>query len=327
MNAAFQDAVLAGLGIQAAAFALAAVGLNLQFGYTGLLNFGHVAFMLVGAYGAAITVNQGGPLWLGVLVGVAAAVGLGLLFGLPTLRLRADYLAIVTITAGETLRLVVNSGGQNSLTQGPFGIQRFANSFFNVNPIPSGNYGVGRVSFANTELWVVVVAWALVIAADLLVYRLVSSPWGRAIRAIREDEDAARSLGKNTFVYKLQSLILGGVMGALAGVMLAIDQQSVSPGYYLPYVTFFVFTMVILGGPGTVKGPIVGAILFWFLLQLTAGVLTDAIVSGWIPTGILSPDDVVTFRLVLVGAALMGLAIWRPQGIFGNREELLIDAR
>jgi branched-chain amino acid transport system permease protein len=327
MNAAFQDAILAGIGIQAAAFALAAVGLNLQFGYTGLLNFGHVAFMLVGAYGAAITVNQGGPLWLGVLVGVAAAVGLGLVFGLPTLRLRADYLAIVTITAGETLRLVVNSGSQTSLTQGPFGIQRFANSFFNINPIPSGTYGAGRVTFANTELWVVVVAWALVIVADLLVYRLVSSPWGRAIRAIREDEDAARSLGKNTFAYKLQSLVLGGIMGALAGVMLAIDQQSVSPGYYLPYVTFFVFTMVILGGPGTVQGPIVGAILFWFLIQLTAGVLTDAVVSGWIPSGLLSTDDVLTFRFVLVGASLIGLAIWRPQGIFGKREELLIDAR
>jgi len=327
MIAAFQDAILAGIGIQAAAFALAAVGLNLQFGYTGLLNFGHVAFMLVGAYGAAITVNQGGPLWLGVLVGVAAAVGLGLVFGLPTLRLRADYLAIVTITAGETLRLVVNSGNQGSLTQGPFGIQSFANSFFNINPIPSGTYGVGRVAFANTELWVVIVAWALVILADFLVYRLVSSPWGRAIRAIREDEDAARSLGKNTFAYKLQSLVLGGVMGSLAGVMLAIDQQSVSPGYYLPYVTFFVFTMVILGGPGTVQGPIVGAILFWFLLQFTAGVLTDFIENGWIPTGILSTDDVLTFRFVLVGAALIGLAIWRPQGIFGKREELLIDAR
>jgi neutral amino acid transport system permease protein len=327
MTSAFQDAVLAGIGIQAAAFALAAVGLNLQFGYTGLLNFGHVAFMLVGAYGAAITVNEGGPLWLGVLVGVAAAVTLGLVFGLPTLRLRADYLAIVTITAGETLRLVVNSGAQNSLTQGPFGIQNFANSFFNVNPIPSGTYGAGRVTFDNSELWVVLVAWALVIAADVLVYRLVRSPWGRTIRAIREDEDAARSLGKNTFAYKLQSLVLGGVMGAMAGVMLAIDQQSVSPGYYLPYVTFFVFTMVILGGPGTVQGPIVGAILFWFLLQFTAGVLTDAISNGWIPTGILSPDDVLTFRYVMVGAVLIGLAIWRPQGIFGKREELLIDAR
>jgi neutral amino acid transport system permease protein len=325
VSAAFQDAILAGIGIQAAAFALAAVGLNLQFGYTGLLNFGHVAFMLVGAYGTAITVNEGYPLWLAVLVGIGAAVLLGLIFGLPTLRLRADYLAIVTITAGETLRLIVNAGGQNSLTQGPFGIQSFANDFFSINPIPNGNYGPGRVSFSADELWVVIVAWLLVVLAALLVERLVTSPWGRAIRAIREDEDAARSLGKNTFAYKLQSLVLGGVMGALAGMMLAFDQQSVSPGYYLPALTFFVYTVVILGGPGTVRGPIVGAIIFWFLLQLTAGVLNDFIANGWIPAD--RADDVLTFRYVLVGFALILLAIWRPQGIFGRREELLIDAR
>jgi branched-chain amino acid transport system permease protein len=325
VSAAFQDAILAGIGIQAAAFALAAVGLNLQFGYTGLLNFGHVAFMLVGAYGTAITVNEGYPLWLAVLVGIGAAVLLGLIFGLPTLRLRADYLAIVTITAGETLRLIVNAGGQNSLTQGPFGIQSFANSFFSVNPIPNGNYGPGRVSFSADELWVVIVAWLLVALAALLVERLVTSPWGRAIRAIREDEDAARSLGKNTFAYKLQSLVLGGVMGALAGMMLAFDQQSVSPGYYLPALTFFVYTVVILGGPGTVRGPIVGAIIFWFLLQLTAGILNDFIANGWIPSD--RADDVLTFRYVLVGLALILLAVWRPQGIFGRREELLIDAR
>jgi branched-chain amino acid transport system permease protein len=327
MSAALQDAILAGIGIQAAAFALAAVGLNLQFGYTGLLNFGHVAFMMVGAYGTAITVDRGGPLWLAVPVGIVAAVLLGLVFGLPTLRLRADYLAIVTITAGETLRLIVNAGGESSLSRGPFGIQNFAGQFFSINPIPSGTYGPGRITFSSSELWVVIVAWLLVICADLLVKRLVSSPWGRAIKAIREDEDAARSLGKNTFAYKLQSLVLGGVLGALAGVMLAIDQQSVSPGYYLPYITFFVYTVVILGGPGTVRGPIVGAVLFWFLLQFTAGVLSDAIASGWIPTSILTPDKVLTFRYVLVGGALIGLAVWRPQGILGKREELLIDAR
>jgi neutral amino acid transport system permease protein len=327
MSNAFQDAIVAGIGIQAAAFALAAVGLNLQFGFTGLLNFGHVAFMMVGAYGTAITVNEGAPLYVAVPVGILAAVVLGLIFGLPTLRLRADYLAIVTITAGEMLRLVINAGGENSLTKGPFGIQNFANSFFSVNPIPSGNYGPGRVSFASSELWVVIVAWVLVIVSALLVKQLVSSPWGRAVRAIREDEDAARSLGKNTFVLKLQSLVVGGVMGGLAGVMLAIDQQSVSPGYYLPYITFFVYTAVILGGPGSVRGPIVGAVLFWFLLQLTAGVLTDAVASGWIPSSILDHDKVLTFRYVLVGLALIGLAVWRPQGIFGKREELLIDAR
>jgi neutral amino acid transport system permease protein len=324
---ALQDGLQAGIGVQAAAFALAAVGLNLQFGYAGLLNFGHVAFMLVGAYGTAITVDQGGPLWLGVIVGITSAVVLGLIFGIPTLRLRADYLAIVTVTAGETLRLIVNAGGENSLTRGPFGIQNFAKSFFAINPIPNGSYGLGRITFTSIDLWVMIICWTLVILGSVLVQRLVESPWGRVTKAIREDEDAARSLGKNSFVYKLQSLVIGGVMGALAGVMLAFDYQSVSPGYYLPALTFFVYTVVILGGPGSVRGPIVGAIFFWFLIVFTQGVLTDAITSGWIPSSVMNPNDVLTFRLVLVGGGLMALAIWRPQGIYGSREELLIDGR
>ena len=107
----FIDGILATIGPVTAAYAISAIGLNLQFGYTGLLNFGHVAFMLVGAYGMAITVDLGGPLWLGVPVGILAAAFLGLLLGLPTLRLRADYLAIMTIAAGEIIRLVVRSVG------------------------------------------------------------------------------------------------------------------------------------------------------------------------------------------------------------------------
>ena len=212
---ALQDAIAAGIGLQAAAFALAAVGLNLQFGFTGLLNFGLVAFIMVGAYGTAITVDQGGPLWLGVIVGILASVTLGLIFGLPTLRLRADYLAIVTITAGETLRIIINAGGEGSITRGPFGIQQFAGSFFDINPIPTGNYGPGRISFSASDLWVIFVTWGLVAICSFIVYRLVTSPWGRVIKAIREDEDAARSLGKNVFAYKLQSLVLGGTMAAL----------------------------------------------------------------------------------------------------------------
>ena len=210
---------------------------------------------------------------------------------------------------------------------GPFGIQNFANDFFAVNPIPNGTYGFGRITFSQDELWVVLVAWGLVALAMVLVSQLVTSPWGRVLRAIREDEDAVRSLGKSPFLYKLQSLILGGVMAALAGMMLAFDQQSVSPGYYLPALTFFVFTVVILGGPGTVYGPIVGAAIFWFILQFTGSFLSHAISSGWIPASVLTSDEVAQVRFMLVGASLMALAIWRPQGIFGKREEVMIDVR
>ena len=142
----FIDASVAAIGPVAAAYALAAIGLNVQFGYTGLLNFGHVAFMLMGAYGLAVTVDAGGSFWLGLVVGVLAAIALGLVLGAPTLRLRADYLAIVTISAAEILRLVVRSSWAEPVTNGVFGIQRFAEPFFDLNPFSSNRrYGVGRL--------------------------------------------------------------------------------------------------------------------------------------------------------------------------------------
>lgn len=320
------DSLRTAFGPIAAAYALAAVGLNLHFGYTGLLNFGHVAFLMTGAYGTAITVDQGGPLWLGVLVGVAAAVILGLLFGLPTLRLRVEYLAIVAIAAGEVLRVIVRGGGEDSLTRGVFGIQGFAGGFFDLNPFGDGRYGWGRFSYSERGLWVLVVAWGLALLATALVYLLIRSPWGRVLRAIREDEDAARSLGKNVFVYKLQSLVIGGVIGALAGMVLAIDRQSVRPDSYVPVITFAIFAIVILGGPGSRLGPIVGSIVYWFLIQFADRFLREAIDAGWISETIIDSTDVGAVRFMLVGLLLILLMVFRPQGILGRREEVLLDA-
>jgi len=320
------DSLRTAFGPIAAAYALAAVGLNLHFGFTGLLNFGHVAFLMTGAYGTAITVDQGGSLWLGLLVGTVAAVIVGLLFGLPTLRLRAEYLAILTIAAGEVLRTLVRSGGEDSLTHGVFGITRFANDFFRLNPFGDGRYGWGRFSYTERGLWVLVVGWSLVAVTTLLVYALTRSPWGRVLRAIREDEDAARSLGKNVFAYKLQSLVIGGFIGALAGMLLAIDRQSVNPDTFLPVITFAIFAIVILGGPGSRLGPIVGAVVYWFIIEFTDGTLREAIAEGWIPESVVDPTDVGAVRFVLVGVLLILLMVYRPQGILGRREEVLLDA-
>ncbi len=322
----FIDATRAAVGIPAAAFALSAIGLNLQFGYTGLLNFGHVASMLVGAYGMAITVDMGGSLWLGIPVGILCAVLLGLLVGAPTLRLRADYLAIVTIAVAEMLRLVVRSSLAAPLTKGIFGIQAFADEFFALNPIPDGYYGIGRLRFDARGVWVMMVGWILVLAAVAFVRRLTTSPWGRVIRAIREDEDAARSLGKNVFGYKLQSLMIGGAIGALAGMMLAIDQQNVTPDNYIPLLTFYAFTIVILGGPGTLWGPVIGSVIFWFIFEFLDGVMTAAVVEGWFGN-LLESSDIGPLRFALFGIGLMWLMAFRPQGVFGNREEMLIDGR
>src|SRR3954452_25321927 len=157
------DGIRAGLGMNAAVYALAAVGLNVQFGYTGLWNFGQAGFLLVGGYGTAIAVSSWG-LWLpwAVLIGIAASILLGLVLGIPTLRLRGDYLAIVTIAAAEILRIVVNSTKVQSLTGGPQGIGGFANWFFDRNPISPGRYGFGTITYDQRQMWVTLVTWALV---------------------------------------------------------------------------------------------------------------------------------------------------------------------
>ena len=320
------EASRAAIGVPAAAYALSAVGLNVQFGYAGLLNFGHVAFMLVGAYGMAITVDQGGPLWLGIIIGLVLALVLAGLIGIPTLRLRADYLAIVTIAVGEILRLLVRSRLAAPLTKGIFGIQRFANGFFELNPLPEGRYGIGTLRFDQRTAWVVLVGWTLVVLVTLLVRKLVKSPWGRVIKAIRDDEDAVRSLGKNVFFYKIQSLMVGGVIGALAGAYLAIDQQNVGPDTYVPLLTFYAFTIVIIGGPGTIWGPVLGSIVFWFLFEFLGAFMTQALLNGWFGDAV-SGTDIGPMRFMLFGIGLMWLMAYRPQGLFGSREELLIDGR
>lgn len=321
------NALRGALGPEAAIYALAAVGLNLHFGYTGLLNFGQVGFMLVGAYGTAVPVVAWGmPLWVGVLVGVGCAVVLALLLGVPTLRLRGDYLSIATIAAAEVLRYLYRSDWAEPLTGGVFGITQFANGFYAFNPY-SGPLRWGPLNFSANALWVMTVAWSAAALAAVLVALLVHSPWGRVLRSVREDELAARSLGKNVFVYKMQSLVLGGVMGALAGALLAINTQALSPDVFMPIVTFYLWTIMILGGASRVVGPILGAVVFWFLLTFLDSLLRQAIGSGLIPSSVLASSDVGAVRFAAVGLGLMLLMLFRPAGLLGNQKELRLDVR
>ena len=318
------NAVRAAFGPEAAVYALAAIGLNLHYGYTGLLNFGQVGFMLVGAYGVAISVATWGlSMWLGIVIGVAAAVVLALVLGIPTLRLRADYFAITTIAAAEILRLLVRSSALADVTGGVFGLQRIAGPFFDINPIPRGRYGIGVLKYTNTQLWTLLVTWALVVLATILVALLVRSPWGRALRSVRDDEDVARSLGKNAFAYKMQSLVLGGVFGALAGAMFAIGPQAVNADSFAPQVTFFAYTILILGGAATRFGPIVGAWIFWFIVSGVDSFLREARDADLLPNFLGSAVGATS--IALVGLGLVVLLVFRPQGIFGSRREMRLD--
>lgn len=322
----FAQSITQALGVTAIIYCLAAIGLNIQFGYTGLLNFGQVAFVTVGAYSiGVVVVTMGLSLWLAIPVALLASVILALILGIPTLRLRADYLAIVTIAASELLRLVVRSIALRDIFGGVNGINgKIGEQFHALNPLPA-DFVMPYLTFSRQDAWVVLVGWVLIALVSVGVWLLVRSPWGRVVRGIREDEYAVVSLGKNVFIYKMQALILGGMIGALGGIVWAIAKQSVQPDTFVPDVTFFTYTILLLGGAARVFGPIVGAILFWFLLAGVGEFLSQAIQAGWID--FLKPTDVGPIRFILVGIGLMSLMIFRPQGIFGDKRELALDGR
>ncbi|WP_309977917.1 branched-chain amino acid ABC transporter permease [Agromyces sp. 3263] len=303
-----------------AAYALAALGLAIHFGYTGLLNFGQAGFMALGAYGFAIsTLSFGFPVWASVLVGVGASVIFALILGIPTLRLRADYLAIVTIAAAEILRLIFTTNTFDSLTGSASGLQGYKGGFADLNPIPPGTYGFGPFTYNAYDWWIRIVGWTLVIVFALLTWLIIRSPWGRVIKGIREDEDAVRALGKNVYSYKMQSLILGGVYGTLAGMVFVLP-RAVVPANYQTSLTFFIYAILLLGGAATILGPIVGSMIFWVLLSFFSGFMARAVEAGWFP--FMTQVQAGQLRFILVGIAIMLIVVFRPQGIFGNKKEL-----
>ncbi len=173
------------------------------------------------------------------------------------------------------------------------------------------------------------VAWGLVALCTLLLWALIRSPWGRVILAIREDEDAAASLGKNVFAFKIQALVIGGVIGGLAGIVDVLQQSGVTPVSYKPEVTFFAYTALILGGAATRVGPIVGAIIFWFLKEATETTLRQVAEVEALPnwfTGFLDGSE-GAISIALVGLSLMLLMAFRPQGIFGDRTQMVLEVR
>ena len=324
--AILQGAFSSALGPDAIVYALAAIGLNVHFGYTGLLNFGQAGFMAVGAYGVAASVATWGlPLWVGVINGFLASIVLAIILGVPTLRLRADYLAIATIAAAEIIRRLFGSLTLSEWFGGSVGLNGYAGGFFDLNPF-TGPVDFFVINLSARDAWVTTVGWTLVAISLLIVWASMRSPWGRVLKSIREDEDAVRALGKNVYSYKMQSLILGGLFGTLGGVVLAL-KQSVIPTDYTTAITFFAYTALLLGGAGRVFGPVIGSIIFWFLLTFLGGFFSQAAATGLFPEWFMTEIQASVVRFVLVGLGLMLLMIFRPQGIFGDRREIAIDGR
>ena len=306
------------------AYVLCALGLAMHFGFTGLLNFGQAAFAAMGAYGYSIAVlTFGWDWWAAVLFGILGAVIFAVILGLPTLRLRADYLAIVTIAAAQAVYYALSASDFADVTGGSAGLHGFAESFYALNPFPAGRYNFGFTELSERGLFVSIVGWIVVILVAFFLVAITRSPWGRVLKGIREDEDAVSSLGKGVFALKMQSLIIGGVIAALGGIIFILAPENNSPSTWGTNFTFMIWTVLLLGGAATILGPILGGMTFFGLLMLTEGIMTALVDLGLIP--FLNTSQVAQIRYLLVGLALMLLVIFKPQGFLGNKKETQIN--
>lgn len=304
-----------------AAFVVAAIGLNIHFGFTGLMNMGQAGFMLVGGYGFVIATMSGLGIFPAIIISILASMLFALLLGIPTLKLRGDYLAIVTIGAAEILRMVARLANLIPITGGPSGIQspQFRTEFNALSFLPQGRTTFLGMTYNNVgvdDWWSRIVAWGLVALFLLLTWLLMRSPWGRVLKGIREDEDAMKSLGKNTFSYKMQALMLGGVMGGFGGILMSLPAAINPDGMGRP-TTFNLWMIMLLGGAATILGPLLGSILF-FAVRL----VITSLAGEFVPASVLSSQQTEQIAWVLIGVMLMVLVIFRPQGILGDKKEL-----
>ena len=306
-----------GVGILAGTYALLTLGLQLNVGYTGIVNFGQAGFMAIGAYAMAILVVRADwSFWLAMPAAMAIAMAFGLLVGLPSLRLRADYFAIATIAAAEIVRLTAqNARGLTGGNQGLFceGPKCYDDTWRDLSGTIEG--WLESLGWSNPETLfpLLIVVWITVVVVTLGLQFITRSPWGRVLRAIREDEDAARALGKNTLAYKLQSLAISAAIAAIAGFFLALDLATIHPTSFEPLVTFVGFAILVLGGLASYWGVAVGSIIMWTLLEGTRFIDLP-----------ISDERIAAVRFMIVGIVLILLMAFRPQGIFGNKREMVL---
>jgi branched-chain amino acid transport system permease protein len=287
-------------------YACLTLGLNLQWGLTGLMNFGALGFLAVGAYTAALLTAPesaqhlggfGWPWWAAWPMAALAGALLALPVGAASLRLRADYLAIATIGIGEIMRLVVRN--EDWLTGGPLGVSSIPRPFEELGT------PLGQFAFLGLVLLMVAGLYAMAEAT-------AKSPFGRTLRAIREDEEAAKAVGKNPGAFRLAAFVLGAACMGLAGAMMAAFFKFMGPDALDPITaTFLVWVMLIAGGSGNNRGAILGAVAVWAI---------------WAASDFLAaqlPGEAATraayVRLFLIGLALQIILLHRPQGLLGER--------
>jgi branched-chain amino acid transport system permease protein len=314
------------VAVVAGIYAIFSLGLQVQYGFAGLLNFGHVASMALAAYTMAIlVVRVGMNFWLASLAGIGVAVAGFLVLGLSTARLRADYFAIVTIAFSEIIRYVIFN--ETDLTGGPQGTIALA------GPGQAADYNTGWQTFiggmqsqlsslfgrsVSRDVAMMFVVWGVAILLFFALHYMVKTPWGRMLRSIREDEEAAAAMGKAVFARKIQALAIGAAIGGCAGLLYAYEFSFFTPDDFEPLITFFAWVIVILGGTARIWAVPVGALVFGFLYAGTR------FFEFWPFTSFDSAQRAY-LRLIVIGLLLIGLMYFRPQGILGRREEMVLE--
>ena len=316
---------LCGTMAQFAMVAIIAVGLNVVVGQAGLLDLGYVGFYAVGAYTVALLTSPDSPwnrvspngflnekwAWLScVPIAMAVTALAGLILGIPTLRLRGDYLAIVTLGFGEIIRLLADNLA--GVTNGPRGLNEVAYPRLGETAkLPNGVFSSGNsTGTANYGTWWFWLGLTLLVGILLLVGNLERSRVGRAWVAIRDDEDAAEVMGVNTFRFKLWAFVIGAAIGGLSGALYAGQVQYVAPPTFNIINSMLFLTAVVLGGQGNKLGVILGAFIIVYLPNRLLGVELWGINLG-------------DLKYLFFGLALVVMMIFRPQGLFPVRQQLL----
>lgn len=287
---------LLAVGVVALIYMLMTLGLNLHYGFTGLINFGHVGFFAIGAYTSAILTGHG--IWLPVAF--VAAMTLAALsawpLGVLSMRLRIEYLAIVTLGFSEAVRLFIVN--ERWLTQGVQGIPGIPNMADGLGlPVPATPLTFALLVAANA-------------VAILVIYRVVKSPFGRAIEAIRDDEEAFRAIGKDPGSFKTRVFMLGAAFAGLGGAFYAHYITYITPDQFIPLLTFYIWVAMILGGAGKVSGAAVGTLALVSFLE-GSRFLRDVLPG-------VAEVEMASLRLAVVGLALILLVLYRPGGIMGD---------
>jgi len=301
-------AYLAFFLVTALSYGIICLGLNVQWGQTGLFNVGVAGFVAIGAYTSALLTTPdaaprlGGfdfPIWVGWIAALAISALAAAVIGAITLRLRADYLAITTFGVAITIQLVALNA--EKATGGPFGIGFIPRPFAGLQEQPL------LFNLANLML-VSGVAFIAYVALE----KLIHGPWGRVLRAIREDEVAATSLGKNANVFRLQAFVLGSAIMGLAGAIQAHFIGFIAPENYLSAITFQVWAMLIIGGSGSNRGALLGAVVVWALWSMTGAALSIVIPAEY-------QARAAALQIVIIGVGLAAILVVRPRGLLGER--------